>query len=70
MVVGRPTTLQNPWLSLAIKLGGPAELYMRLQTELGISEATAKRVCRGTGTLNYSQWRIVDAIFEMYGLEP
>jgi len=66
----RPTTLQTPWLPLAIKMGGPAELYALLQIELGISEATAKRVCRGTGTLTYNQWRIVDAIFWAHGLEP
>ena len=68
--MSRPTTLQPPWLPLAIKLGEPAKLYTLLQTELGISEATAKRICRGTGTLTYSQWRIVDAIFRAHGLEP
>jgi hypothetical protein len=68
--MSRPTTLQPPWLPLAIKLGGPAGLYVLLQTEMGISEATAKRLCRGTGTLTYSQWRIVDAIFRDRKLEP
>ena len=66
----RPTTLKNPWLPLAAKLGGPAELYALLQSDLGISEATAKRVCRDTGTLTYSQWRIIDAIFRGHKLEP
>ena len=68
--MSRPTTLQHPWLPLAINLGGPAELYALMQADLGISEATAKRICRGTGTLTYGQWRIVDAIFRVHGLEP
>ena len=68
--MSRPTTLQPPWLPLAIRQGGPNGLYTLMRLMLGISEATAKRICRGTGTLTYSQWRIVDAIFRAHGLEP
>lgn len=64
----RPTTLTDPWLSLADKLGGAGALYAMLQCELGCSLPTAKRICYGTGQLTYSEWCKLDKLFKKYGL--
>ena len=61
--MSRPTVLIDPWLSLAIKLGGAGALYALLQDTLGCSLPTAKRICYGTGQLTHSEWCKLDRIF-------
>jgi len=66
--MGRPTTIPDPWLSLAAQLGGAGQLYAVLQARLGISERTARRICQGTGTLNFDQWVGILELFKEHGI--
>lgn len=66
--MARPTTIPEPWFSLAAKLGGAGELYAVMQARLGISERTARRICQGTGTLNFDQCVGILELFEDQGI--
>jgi len=63
--MGRPTNLPDPWLSLSEKLGGAGHLYEAMAP---IPLTTAKRVCRGTGLLNFNQWMIILNLFKVHGI--
>jgi hypothetical protein len=62
----RPTTLSEPWRSLAERLGGAGALYQALHEALGCSLHSAHRVCQGTGQLNYDQWCTVAELFRRH----
>ncbi len=66
--MSRPTTLIDPWRSLADKLGSAGALYDLLIETLGCSEPTAKRICKGTGQLTYAEWRKLDELFASHHL--
>lgn len=68
--MGRPMTLMEPWRSLAgpDHLGSAGALYAVLMVELGCSEPTAKRICKGTGQLTYAEWCKLDALFQRHNL--
>lgn len=66
--MARPTTLIEPWRSLADRLGGAGALYAVLMETLGCSEPTAKRICKGTGQLTYAEWCKLDTLFAAHHL--
>ena len=65
----KPTTLQAPWSDLAIKMGGAGALYSELQTQLQISEPTAKRLCREEAPIYLWQWDAVRTLFATHKLK-
>lgn len=66
--MARPTTLIEPWRSLADQLGSAGALYALLMDTWGCSEPTAKRICKGTGQLTYAEWCKLDALFAKHNL--
>lgn len=66
--MSRPSTLPEPWMSLAVKLGGAYILYETMLSRAGIPVSTAKRVCRGQGQLTYYEWSRIEGLFREYGL--
>jgi hypothetical protein len=63
--MSRSTNLLEPWRALADKLGGAGQLYAALQP---IPLSTAKRICRGTGQLNFNEWMIILNLFKDHGI--
>lgn len=63
----RPTTLTEPWRSLALELGGAGAVYAAICAETGMCERSAKNLCRG-GVASLRDWRIVEKLLNAHGL--
>lgn len=61
------TTLQEPWKSMATRLGGAYKLYDLIQLRVGVSLSTAKRLCRKQATMTEDQWYQVNSVLAENG---
>ena len=62
----RPTTLPEPWRSLAARLGGVGALA----AALGTARSTLDHWARGDRTPGGTAQTAIAALFARYGLEP
>jgi len=67
--MSRATTIPEPWLALAEKLGGAGNLYTEMQARLQVSESTAKRLCQDAAPLYRWQWEAVRALFAAHKIK-
>jgi hypothetical protein len=64
--MSRPTTLPEPWRSLAAKLGGVGPLA----DALGVPPRTLRRWAQGERHASRTAQMTIDALFQSHHLEP